>query len=70
MAVPKKKPSKSRSRMRRNANSGLTLKNISFNKETGEAFLSHNITPKGFYAGELIISKEPKEKNSETSSSE
>lgn len=55
MAVPKRKPSKSRSRMRRNSHGALALKNVSFDKETGEAFLSHNITKKGFYKGVRVI---------------
>ena len=65
MAVPKRKPSKSRSRMKRNAGKGLSLKMISYDKETGEAFIGHNITKKGFYKGVRVIEEKVKEEKTE-----
>ncbi len=67
MAVPKKKKSKSRTRMKR-AHNGLVKKNIMFDKETGQPFLAHNITPEGFYKGVKVI--EDKAQDSEQAAAE
>jgi len=67
MAVPKRKPSKSRSRMKRNAGKGMSLKMISYDKETGEPFVSHNITSKGFYKGVRVVEEKVKEEKTENS---
>ena len=37
------------------AHNGLVKKNIMFDKETGQPFLAHNITPEGFYKGVKVI---------------
>jgi len=68
MAVPKKKKSKSRTGMRRAANSAISLKNISYDKETGEPHLSHQISPKGFYGGKRIIEEKTIEQDKATQS--
>ncbi len=68
MAVPKKKKSKSRRNMRRGSNGSYeaNLPNVIFDKETGEATLSHQISPSGYYKGRKVIAdKIKKEKKLE-----
>ena len=57
MAVPKRKKSKSRSKMRKAANGSRTLNipNVIVDKTTGEWKLSHNISVDGYYKGRKII---------------
>jgi large subunit ribosomal protein L32 len=69
MAVPKKKKSKSRTRTKRSHN-GLVKKNIMFDKETGQPFLGHNITPEGFYKGVRVIEEKVKEASETQSAAE
>ena len=55
MAVPKRKTSKSKKKMRRSHN-GLTKVNIVEDKKSGEYKLSHHIDLKsGFYNGKKIL---------------
>ena len=55
MAVPKRKTSISKKRMRR-SHHGLTSVNITVDKKSGEYKLSHHIDLKsGFYNGKKIL---------------
>ncbi len=63
MAVPKKKKTSSRSKMRRGSNGSLRadFPNVLENKTTGEFTLSHHISADGYYKGKKIIAdKKPK----------
>jgi large subunit ribosomal protein L32 len=62
MAVPKKKKSSSRSRMRRGSNGTnlLPIEAIATNKE-GEDHYNHHISPNGFYKGRQVIVKKEKQ---------
>jgi large subunit ribosomal protein L32 len=57
MAVPKKKKSSSRSRMRRGSNGSLKadFPNVLTDKTTGEFKLAHHISSDGFYKGRKVI---------------
>jgi large subunit ribosomal protein L32 len=60
MAVPKKKTSKSRRNTRR-AHDALSKINVSFDKSTGEAKLSHHMSLKDkMYKGRKILLKAEK----------
>lgn len=55
MAVPKRKPSKSRQRMRRAYNSVLTLPQLSVCPECSAPFQPHRVCPScGFYKGRQV----------------
>lgn len=62
MAVPKKKKSSSRSRMRRGSNGSLdaNFPNVLVDKTTGEFKLSHHISVDGFYNGKKVIADKKK----------
>ena len=62
MAVPKKKKSSSRSRMRRGSNGSLdaNFPNVTTDKDTGEFKLSHHISSDGFYKGRKVIADKKK----------
>ena len=62
MAVPKKKKSSSRSKMRRGSNGSYdaNFPNIITDETTGEFKLPHHISSDGYYNGKQIIT--PKEK--------
>lgn len=62
MAVPKRKKSHSRSRMRKGSNGTFKsdFKNAIIDKETGELKLYHHIAPDGTYRGKQIIVKKVK----------
>lgn len=62
MAVPKKKTSKSK-RSTRRSHDKIKLVNISYNAETGEPQLSHQISIDGYYGNRQVI--KPKEKKSD-----
>jgi large subunit ribosomal protein L32 len=68
MAVPKRKTSKSKKRMRR-SHSALTPVNISFDKETGEARLPHHATPSGNYNGRTAIRQKVAEESQQSEDS-
>ena len=60
MAVPKRKQTPSRTRMRRSKNMRFSTKNIVEDKKTGEYRLSHHLDLKtGMYKGRQIL--DPKE---------
>jgi ribosomal protein L32 len=54
MAVPKKKKSKSRTGMRKNAHSALKKINVILNKD-GEYILSHIVSKNGVYNNRKVI---------------
>lgn len=59
MAVPKRRKSKSRTRMRRAMNTKLKMPRLIECPNCGEYTLPHHICPNcGYYKGEEIISKE------------
>jgi large subunit ribosomal protein L32 len=62
MAVPKKKKSSSRSRMRRGSNGSLAadFPNVLTDKTTGEFKLAHHISVDGYYNGRQVIKKKQK----------
>jgi large subunit ribosomal protein L32 len=66
MAVPKKKKSSSKSRMRRGSNGSLdaNFPNVAVDKN-GEPKLSHHISPDGTYKGRTIIVKKKKKTSEE-----
>jgi large subunit ribosomal protein L32 len=64
MAVPKRKTSPSRRNQRR-AHDALKGINITFDKDSGEAKLSHHICAGGFYNGKLVKAKKVKNQASE-----
>ena len=60
MAVPKRKQTPSRTRMRRSKNMRFSTKNIVEDKKTGEYRLSHHLDLKtGMYKGRQVL--DPKE---------
>lgn len=62
MAVPKKKKSSSRSKMRRGSNGSYdaNFPNVTIDKTTGEFKLPHHISVDGYYNGKQVVT--PKEK--------
>jgi large subunit ribosomal protein L32 len=62
MAVPKKKKSSSRSRMRRGSNGSYDadFPNVLVDKSSGEFKLSHHISLDGHYNGRKVITKKQK----------
>jgi large subunit ribosomal protein L32 len=57
MGVPKRKPSKSRQRMRRAYNSKLTLPQLSVCSQGGAPALPHRVCPAcGYYKGRQVLS--------------
>jgi large subunit ribosomal protein L32 len=62
MAVPKKKKSSSRSRMRRGSNGSLKadFPNVVTDATSGEFKLSHHISSDGYYKGRKIIADKKK----------
>jgi large subunit ribosomal protein L32 len=70
MAVPKKKKSSSRSRMRRGSNGSLkaNLPNVVINKTTGEYQLPHQISLDGYYNGRKVIVEKQKAETEEVAS--
>jgi large subunit ribosomal protein L32 len=59
MGVPKRKPSKSRQRMRRAYNSVLRLPQLSNCPQCAAPYVSHRVCPScGFYKGRQVISVE------------
>lgn len=65
MAVPKRKVTPSRKKMK-HANKGLKALNISIDKTTGEPKLPHHMSPDGYYNGrqlKSIMKKESSESN-------
>ncbi|HZL44315.1 MAG TPA: 50S ribosomal protein L32 [Verrucomicrobiae bacterium] len=57
MGVPKRKPSKSRQRMRRAYNSVLTLPQLSTCPQCAAPYVSHRVCPScGYYKGRQVIS--------------
>lgn len=68
MAVPKKKKSSSRSRMRRGSNGSFdaNFQNVISDKTTGEPTLSHHITSDGYYKGKKVIADKKKKTTQES----
>lgn len=62
MAVPKKKKSSSRSRMRRGSNGSLdaNFPNVVVDKTTGEFKLPHHISVDGYYNGKKVVADKKK----------
>jgi len=62
MAVPKKKKSSSRSRMRRGSNGSLdaNFSNVTEDKTSGGFKLSHQISVDGFYNGRQVVAGKKK----------
>jgi len=65
MANPKKKHTPMRTGMRRSANFRLSAQSLSFDAKSGEYYLPHRVSPKGFYNGELILPPKEKKKKGE-----
>jgi large subunit ribosomal protein L32 len=67
MAVPKKKKSSSRSRMRKGSNGcyDAAFPNVITNKTTGEFQLSHQISVDGFYNGRQVVKSKKKKASQE-----
>jgi large subunit ribosomal protein L32 len=67
MAVPKKKKSSSRSRMRRGSNGSLdaNFPNVLSDKTTGEFKLSHHISADGYYNGKKVVADKKKKASKE-----
>jgi large subunit ribosomal protein L32 len=57
MAVPKRKTSKSKSRMRKGSNGSykLDIANVVTDETTGAFKLSHHISSDGYYKGRKVI---------------
>jgi large subunit ribosomal protein L32 len=56
MGVPKRKPSKSRQRMRRAYNSVLTLPQLSICPQCAAPYRPHRVCPScGFYKGRQVV---------------
>lgn len=66
MAVPKRKKSSSRSKMRRGSNGTFdaNFPNVVIDKETGDLKLSHHLTKDGNYNGKKFKVKTKKNKTS------
>jgi len=62
MAVPKKKKSSSRSRMRKGSNGSYdaAFPNVITNKTTGEFQLPHQISVDGYYNGKKVVKDKKK----------
>lgn len=62
MAVPKRKKSKSRSKMRRGSNGSYSLEiaNVVVDKTTGEFKLPHHISLDGYYNGKQVVKQKQK----------
>lgn len=62
MAVPKKKKSSSRSKMRRGSNGTFEadFPNVLTDKTTGEFKLPHHISVDGYYNGKKVVSEKVK----------
>ena len=67
MAVPKKKKSSSRSKMRRGSNGTFdaNFPNVIVDKTTGEFKLAHHISVDGFYNGKKVVTKKTKTQSEE-----
>ena len=67
MAVPKKKKSSSRSRMRRGSNGSLKadFPNVVTDETSGEYKISHHISSDGYYKGRKIIADKQKKTTQE-----
>ena len=60
MGLPKRKPSRSRQRMRRAYNSVLTLPQLSTCPQCNEPYVPHRVCPAcGFYKGRQVINVKP-----------
>ncbi|MFD1465699.1 50S ribosomal protein L32 [Lapidilactobacillus mulanensis] len=57
MAVPKRRTSKQKKRQRR-GHIKLQTPDLQFDATNGEYRLSHHVSPKGFYKGRQVLSKE------------
>ncbi|MEI7730221.1 MAG: 50S ribosomal protein L32 [Verrucomicrobiota bacterium] len=56
MGVPKRKPSRSRQRMRRAYNSVLALPQLNTCPQCGEPYIPHRVCPAcGFYKGRQVL---------------
>ncbi len=62
MAVPKKKTSSSKSRMRKGSNGSFKadFPNVLTDKTSGEFKLSHHISSDGYYKGRKVIADKKK----------
>lgn len=56
MAVPARRTSKMKKRMRR-GHIKLSTPSIHFDATTGEYRVSHHVSPKGFYKGQQVVNK-------------
>lgn len=67
MAVPKKKKTSSRSKMRRGSNGSLdaNFPNVVADKTTGEFKLSHHISADGYYKGRKVVADKKKSSKEE-----
>ncbi|MCX2454816.1 50S ribosomal protein L32 [Lacticaseibacillus nasuensis] len=54
MAVPARRTSKTKKRMRR-GHIKLNVPNLQFDATTGEYRVSHHVSPKGFYKGAQVV---------------
>ncbi|MEJ1330285.1 50S ribosomal protein L32 [Latilactobacillus sakei] len=54
MAVPTRRTSKTKKRMRR-GHIKLNTPNVQFDATNGEYRVSHRVSPKGFYKGEQVV---------------
>lgn len=57
MAVPKRKTSKRRKRLRRGGK-GIAMPNLTLDPTTGEYHVSHHVSKDGFYNGKQVLTKE------------
>ncbi len=67
MAVPKKKKTSSRSKMRRGSNGSYDadFSNVIENKTSGEFQLSHHISADGYYKGRKVLADKKKKTSQE-----
>ncbi|TLF40071.1 50S ribosomal protein L32 [Lacticaseibacillus zeae] len=56
MAVPARRTSKTKKRMRR-GHIKLNVPNLQFDVATGEYRVSHHVSPKGYYKGAQVVKK-------------
>jgi len=56
MAVPARRTSKTKKRMRR-GHIKLNVPNLQFDAATGEYGISHHVSPKGYYKGAQVVKK-------------
>ncbi|KRM88031.1 50S ribosomal protein L32 [Lacticaseibacillus thailandensis] len=54
MAVPARKTSKTKKRMRR-GHIKLSVPNLHFDATTGEYRVSHHVSPNGYYKGKQVV---------------